>query len=91
MALLRCFRSWASAGFLLDDFKAQQFTLDEKGDVYLVDGPSLLRAFPVGEAVYRATSHHRQKNNLPPPLWSDCRDCANADCPSTKAHSRLRR
>jgi hypothetical protein len=57
-ALLRCFRSWASAGFLLDDFKAQQFTLDEKGDVYLVDGPSLLRAFPVGEAVYRATSHH---------------------------------
>ena len=57
-ALLRCFRSWASAGFLLDDFKAQQFTLDEKGDIYLVDGPSLLRAFPVGEAVYRATSHH---------------------------------
>ena len=66
-ALLRCFRSWASAGFLLDDFKAQQFTLDGRGDVYLVDGPSLLRAFPVGEAVYRATSHHRQKNNLPPP------------------------
>jgi len=57
-ALLRCFRSWASAGFLLDDFKAQQFTLDDRGDVYLVDGPSLLRAFPVGEAVYRATSHH---------------------------------
>merc|ERR1719263_2048175 len=57
-ALLRCFRSWASAGFLLDDFKAQQFTLDGRGDVYLVDGPSLLRAFPVGEAVYRATSHH---------------------------------
>ena len=57
-ALLRCFRSWASAGFFLDDFKAQQFTLDGRGDVYLVDGPSLLRAFPVGEAVYRATSHH---------------------------------
>lgn len=57
-ALLRCFRSWASAGFLLDDFKAQQFTLDGRGDIYLVDGPSLLRAFPVGEAVYRATSHH---------------------------------
>ena len=82
-ALLRCFRSWASAGFLLDDFKAQQFTLDGRGDVYLVDGPSLLRAFPVGEAVYRATSHHRQKNNLPPPP-SNCRK--NADCPSTKAH-----
>jgi hypothetical protein len=82
-ALLRCFRSWASAGFLLDDFKAQQFTLDGQGDMYLVDGPSLLRAFPVGEVVYRATSHHRQKNNLAPPP-SDCRK--NADCPSTKAH-----
>ena len=67
----------------MDDFKAQQFTLDGQGDIYLVDGPSLLRAFPIGEAVYRATSHHRQKNNLPPPP-SDC--ATNADCPSTKAH-----
>ena len=54
-ALLRCFGPGRLCRFLLDDFKAQ-FTLDAHGDVYLVDGPSLLRAFPVGEAVYRATS-----------------------------------
>ena len=59
-ALLRCFRSWATAGFLLDDFKAQQFTLDSHGDVYLVDGPSSLRESAVGGAVYRAVRHGRQ-------------------------------
>ena len=38
---LRCFRSFAErGGFVLTDFKADQFTLDARGDVYLVDGPA---------------------------------------------------
>ncbi|KAH8082976.1 hypothetical protein JL720_8486 [Aureococcus anophagefferens] len=40
-AWLRCFRSFAErGGFVLTDFKADQFTLDARGDVYLVDGPA---------------------------------------------------
>ena len=34
--------SFASAGYVVDDFKAQQFTLDARGSIYLVDGPRLL-------------------------------------------------
>ncbi len=38
-SLLACFQSWASAGFVQDDFYAPQFTLSDGGDIYLVDGP----------------------------------------------------
>ena len=40
-AWLRCFRSFAErGGFVLTDFKPEQFTLDANGDIYLVDGPA---------------------------------------------------
>ena len=40
-AWLRCFRSFAErGGFVLTDFKADQFTLDARGEIYLVDGPA---------------------------------------------------
>ena len=40
-AWFRCFRSFGErGGFVLTDFKADQFTLDARGDVYLVDGPA---------------------------------------------------
>ncbi|KAH8060670.1 hypothetical protein JL722_4783 [Aureococcus anophagefferens] len=39
-AWLRCFRAAERGGFVLTDFKADQFTLDARGDVYLVDGPA---------------------------------------------------
>ena len=40
-AWLRCFRSFGErGGFVLTDFKPEQFTLDANGDIYLVDGPA---------------------------------------------------
>ena len=40
-AWLRCFRSFGErGGFVLTDFKPNQFTLDAAGDIYLVDGPA---------------------------------------------------
>ena len=38
-SLLACFQSWASAGFVQDDFYAPQFTMGEDGAIFLVDGP----------------------------------------------------
>ena len=38
---LRCFRSFAErGGFVLTDFKVDQFTLGRDGEIYLVDGPA---------------------------------------------------
>ena len=45
-SLLACFQSWASAGFLQDDFYAPQFTLSDEGAIFLVDGPCLLYTSP---------------------------------------------
>ncbi|KAH8094273.1 hypothetical protein JL720_4267 [Aureococcus anophagefferens] len=40
-AWFRCFRSFGErGGFVLTDFKPEQFTLDPAGDIYLVDGPA---------------------------------------------------
>ena len=40
-AWLRCFRSFAErGGFVLTDFKVDQFTLGRDGEIYLVDGPA---------------------------------------------------
>ena len=38
-SILECFGSWAS-DFFQDDLKAQQFTMDAHGTVFMVDGPS---------------------------------------------------
>ena len=38
---LRCFRSFGErGGFVLTDFKVNQFTLGRDGEIYLVDGPA---------------------------------------------------
>ena len=80
-ALLRCFKSFSDAGWLLDDFKPQQFTLDARGRVYHVDGPSLLAASPLGRAVVGLSP--AAKNVLPAPPTSCAFDSA---CPRSKAH-----
>ncbi len=54
-SLLACFQSWASAGFLQDDFYAPQFTLSDDGAIFLVDGPDdFLLSSPLGNAVVHA-------------------------------------
>ena len=54
-SLLACFQSWASAGFVQDDFYAPQFTLDDGGAIFLVDGPDdFLLSSPLGNSVVRA-------------------------------------
>ena len=86
-SLLACFRSWTAAGFLEDDFKAEQFTLDDHGDIYLVDGPHLRGDSLLGEAVAR-TWPHRGAANM---LNRDVRTCAqDADCPFTKENHSCR-
>ena len=54
-SLLACFQSWASVGFVQDDFYAPQFTLSDGGAVFLVDGPDdFLLSSPLGNSVVRA-------------------------------------
>jgi hypothetical protein len=77
-SLLACFQSWASVGFFLDDFRANQFMLSADGDVFLVDGPKLLTGSTIGEHVVRTwgkTKH--QQNNTAVVCGVD------ANCPST--------
>ena len=86
-SLFACFRSWTAAGFLEDDFKAEQFTLDGSGHIYLVDGPHLRGDSLLGEAVAR-TWPHRGAANM---LNRDVRTCAqDADCPFTKENHSCR-
>ena len=86
-SLLMCFQSWTAAGFLEDDFKAEQFTLDGTGQIYLVDGPHLRGDSLLGEAVAR-TWPHRGAANM---LNRDVRTCAqDADCPFTKENHSCR-
>ena len=86
-SLLACFRSWTAAGFVEDDFKAEQFTLDDNGQIYLVDGPHLRGDSLLGEAVAR-TWPHRGAANM---LNRDVRACAqDADCPFTKENHSCR-
>ena len=57
-AWLRCFRSFGErGGFVLTDFKPEQFTLDANGDIYLVDGP----APNVGPIAAHARRHFTKK------------------------------
>ncbi len=54
-SLLACFQTWASAGFVQDDFYAPQFTLSDGGAIFLVDGPDdFLLASSLGNAVVHA-------------------------------------
>lgn len=55
-----CRRPDTQAGWLQDDFRAQQFTMDGTGRVYLVDGPQLLANWPLGRQVLQTWSprHH---------------------------------
>ena len=86
-SLLMCFQSWTAAGFLEDDFKAEQFTLDGTGQIYLVDGPHLRGDSLLGEAVAR-TWPHRGAANM---LNRDVRTCTqDADCPFTKENHSCR-
>ena len=86
-SLLACFQSWTAAGFVEDDFKAEQFTLDGTGQIYLVDGPHLRGDSLLGEAVAR-TWPHRGAANM---LNRDVRACAqDADCPFTKENHSCR-
>jgi len=40
-AWFKCFRSFGErGGFVLTDFKPEQFTFDDRGHIYLVDGPA---------------------------------------------------
>jgi hypothetical protein len=86
-SLLACFQSWTAAGFLEDDFKAEQFTIDGTGQIYLVDGPHLRGDSLLGEAVAR-TWPHRGAANM---LNREVRTCAqDADCPFTKENHSFR-
>ena len=67
-AWLRCFRSFAErGGFVLTDFKPEQFTLDANGDIYLVDGPAP-NSGPIAAHARRHFTkkgwHHKQANKL---------------------------
>ena len=58
-AWFRCFRSFGErGGFVLTDFKPEQFTLDPAGDIYLVDGPAP-NSGPIAEFARR---HYRSKD-----------------------------
>jgi len=57
-SVLECFRSWTQAGFVQTDFKGEQFTLDDRGDVYLVDGPWTTATSPLGQSVQEALGKH---------------------------------
>jgi len=93
-ALLACFGSWTAAGWLQDDFRAQQFTMDGTGRVYLVDGPQLLANWPLGRQVLQTwSSRHRGTNADSAARGRDLNlyrePCGrDADCPFTReSHS----
>ena len=70
-----------SAGDGVDDFKAQQCTLDARGSIYLVDGPWLRADSALGRAVARSPKIYNARE----------RACAvDADCPFAKEHLSCR-
>ena len=79
-SLLMCFRSWASAGFLLDDFRVSQFTLNGAGEIYLVDGPKALANAPLGIFAAACTSGQPGRGVLL--VNNTARACErDSDCP----------
>jgi len=77
-SLLACFQSWASVGFLLDDFRANQFMMDAQGQIYLVDGPKALTDSVFG--VHVVNTYHKTKHQIENGPHACARD---ADCPAT--------
>ena len=77
-SLLACFQSWASVGFLLDDFRANQFMMDAQGQIYLVDGPKALTDSVLG--VHVVNTYHKTKHQVENGVHECQRD---ADCPAT--------
>ena len=77
-SLLACFQSWASVGFLLDDFRANQFMMDAQGQIYLVDGPKALTDSVLG--VHVVNTYHKTKHQIENGVHECQRD---ADCPAT--------
>ena len=61
-SLLACFQSWASVGFLLDDFRANQFMMDATGQIFLVDGPKALTDSVLG--VHVVNTYHKTKHQI---------------------------
>ncbi len=84
-SILECFGSWAS-DFFQDDFKAQQFTMDAHGTVFMVDGPVVEPDRPLGRAIWRAWGPPDVRESKYPFVAHSC--TRDADCPFTKeSHS----
>ena len=77
-SLLACFQSWASVGFLLDDFRANQFMMDDTGQIFLVDGPKALTDSVFG--VHVVNTYHKTKHQIENGPHACQKD---TDCPAT--------
>ena len=85
-AILACFGAWASRGYILDDFRAQQFAMDSDGTICMVDGPKPLTESPLGKAALRRwpSVHIRMLNNTARACHKD------TDCPALKENLSCR-
>ena len=91
-SLLACFHSWASTGHLQNSFKAEQFTMNYAGEVFMVDGPRLLANAPLGEAVLRTWGSKLGESALQKFLNAQRTKCqTDDDCPPTKNNHSCRR
>ena len=63
-----------------DDFKAQQFTMDANGAIFLVDGPRLLANAPLRRAMVNSWGRWPEKKHMNTYARACERD---ADCPYT--------
>ena len=85
-SVLECFGSWA-LDFLQDDLKAQQFTMDAHGTVFMVDGPKVAPDRPLGRAIHEAWGkkvHHGAKGDHGALDGAKHKCKRDADCPFTK-------
>ena len=91
-SVLECFGSWA-LDFFQDDLKAQQFTMDAHGTVFMVDGPKVAPDRPLGRAIHEAWGtkvHHGSKGDHGA-LDGEKHKCKrDADCPFTKENHSCR-
>ena len=92
-AILECFGAWASRGYILDDFKAQQFAMDDAdGTVCMVDGPKRLTESPLGKAALRRWPLKGVgRRSVPRVLNNTARACRkDTDCPAFKENLSCR-
>ena len=87
-SILECFGSWA-VDFFQDDLKAQQFTMDARGTVFMVDGPVVEPDRPLGRAIWRAWGPPDVRESKYPFLPHSC--ARDADCPLDRRGRRARR